>query len=121
MVVDVTSILPEERIMARGRKTAISITLAAKARERLEGWQRSTTARAGPARRGRIILLVADGVPISDVSRIVGISRRLVYKWVERYLAEGTAGLQDKPRSGRPPSFSPRGRDSRSQDCLRAA
>src|SRR5881397_1400489 len=67
--------------MARGRKTALTIRLAADERHTLMAWQRSTTIPAGRARRGRIILLVADGVPISHIADTVGISRRFVYKW----------------------------------------
>lgn len=63
-------------------------------------WQRSTTIPAGRARRGRIILLLADGVPISHIADTVGISRRFVYKWVKRFLQYGVDGLTDKPGRG---------------------
>jgi transposase len=59
------------------------------------------TIRAGLARRARIILLVADGVPISHIAVLVGMSRRFVYKWVQRFLQEGVQGLYDKPGRGR--------------------
>ena len=55
---------------------------------------------AGRARRGRIILLLADGVPISAIATTVGISRRFVYKWVQRFLEKGVEGLADKPGRG---------------------
>ena len=45
----------------------------------LLAWQRSTTIRAGYARRGRIILLVAEGMPISHIADMVGINRRFIY------------------------------------------
>ena len=87
--------------MARGRKTALTIPLTPAQRRMLLAWQRSTTTiSAGRARRGRIILLVADGLPISDVAATVGISRRFVYKWVQRFLERGMEGLADKPRPG---------------------
>ena len=35
---------------------------------------------------------------ITDIARTVGISRRFVYKWVERFQQEGLAGLADRPR-----------------------
>lgn len=87
--------------MARGRKTALTIHLTADERETLLAWQRSTTIPAGRARRGRIILLLAEGVPISHIAPTVGINRRFVYKWVERFQQEGLAGLVDKPGHGR--------------------
>src|SRR5690348_1955980 len=86
--------------MARGRKTALTIRLASDERHTLMVWQRSTTIPAGRARRGRIILLVADGVPISHIADTVGISRRFVYKWVQRFLRYGIEGLADKPGRG---------------------
>jgi hypothetical protein len=86
--------------MARGRKTSLTIRLTSVERQTLLAWQRATTISAGRARRGRIILLVADRVPISDVAATVGISRRFVYKWVQRFAQEGLEGLADKPGRG---------------------
>ena len=87
--------------MARGRKTSLSIQLTPTQRRMLLAWQRSTTTiSAGRARRGRIILLVAEGMPISDVAATVGISRRFVYKWVQRFVEKGMEGLTDKPGRG---------------------
>ena len=56
------------------------IHLTADERQTLLAWQRSTTVRAGRARRGRIILLLADGVPVAHVATMVGITLRFVYK-----------------------------------------
>jgi transposase len=47
-----------------------------------------------------IILLMAERVPISDIATTVGISRRFVYKWVQRFLEQGLVGLTDKPGRG---------------------
>jgi biotin operon repressor len=87
--------------MARGRHTTIMIRLTTKERQTLLAWQRSTSIPAGRARRGRVILLMADRVPISHIADTVGISRRFVYKWVQRFLQEGVEGLADKPGRGR--------------------
>jgi hypothetical protein len=95
--------------MARGRKTALTLHLTAEERHMLLAWQRSTTIPAGRARRGRIILLVADGIPISHIADTVGISRRFVYKWVKRFVQYGFDGLSDKPAaSGTPRRYSRR-------------
>jgi transposase len=77
------------------------IALTPEERQTLLAWQRSTTITSGLARRGRIILQLADGIPISHIATAVGISRRFVYKWVERFLEHGLAGLADKPGRGR--------------------
>ena len=79
--------------MARGRKTALTIRLTPGQRRTLLTWQRATTMAAGRARRGRMILLVAEGMPITDIAATVGVSRRFVYKWVQRFLEHGLAGL----------------------------
>src|SRR5881296_2626044 len=87
--------------IARGRNTSFTIRLTPTERQTLLAWQRSTTIPAGLARRGRILLLLADGVPISHIAALVGINRRFVYKWAHRFLQEGLSGLADKPGRGR--------------------
>ena len=84
--------------MARGRKTSLTLALTPEERQTLLAWQRSTTIPAGRARRGRIILLLADGVPISHIADTVSINRRNIYKWAKRFLRERMAGLTDLPR-----------------------
>jgi hypothetical protein len=84
----------------RGRHTSITIRLTPAQRQTLLAWQRSTTIHAGLARRGRILLLLADGVTITDIAATVGISRRFIYKWVRRFLQEGLVGLADRPGRG---------------------
>jgi DNA-binding NarL/FixJ family response regulator len=87
--------------MARGRTTSLTIRLTAEERQRLLVWQRSRTIPAGLTRRGRIILLVADGMSITAIAATVGISRRFIYKWVQRFLEAGLMGLADHPGRGR--------------------
>jgi len=86
--------------MARGRTTALTIRLTPTQRRTLLTWQRATTIRAGLARRGRIILLAADRMPLTQIAATVGISRRFVYKWTQRFLEQGVEGLADKPGRG---------------------
>jgi len=88
--------------MASGRKTSFSIRLTPAERQTLLAWQRTTTISAGLARRARIILLLANGMTITDIAATVGISRRHVYKWVQRFVQEGLEGLHDKPGRGGP-------------------
>jgi len=90
--------------MARGRKTALVIRLTAEDRQTLLAWQRSTAIPVGRARRGRLILLLADGTSISEASRLVGLNRRFVYKWAKRFLQDGLEGLADR-RGRRPRRF----------------
>jgi len=86
--------------MVQGHKTALTIRLTPTERQMLLAWQQATTVSAGVARRARMIVLRADGMTITDIAATVGISRRFVYKWVQRFLQEGLAGLADKPGRG---------------------
>lgn len=82
--------------MPRGRKTSFTIHLTHAQRQTLLAWQRATAIPAGLARRGRIILLLADGMTITDIATTVGISRPHVYKWVRRFVQQGLEGLQSQ-------------------------
>ena len=107
--------------MAPGRKTSLVIFLTPKEREVLESWQRSTTIRVGLARRGRIILLLCDGVPVSQIARMVGVARGPVYKWAKRFQKHGLSGLEDKAGRGKEPFFPSRSGSASCEDSLRAA
>ena len=103
--------------MARGRKTSLTIRLTPAERRTLLAWQRATTISAGLARRARIILLLADGVTITDIAATVGLSRRHTYKWIQRFVQEGLEGLEDKPGRGR--RLGPLPSDLRNQHDMR--
>src|SRR4029077_2756201 len=54
--------------------------------------------------RSRIVLLSAAGNGTMSIMRAVGKSKPSVWRWRERYLAQGSAGLRgDAPRLGRKP------------------
>jgi hypothetical protein len=109
--------------MARGRKTSLVIILGHSPQERatLERWQRSTTMAAGLARRGRMILLLAERSSQSQVAQWVGVQRGVVRKWAKRFLAHRLDGLVDTPGRGAKGGFSPGGRDPRRAAGLRAS
>src|SRR5262245_31181304 len=60
------------------------------------------------AMRARAVLLAAAGKAVSEIARMVGRDRKWVRHWLARFARDRLAGLQDAPRSGRPPKFSPR-------------
>ncbi|MGH3779377.1 MAG: IS630 family transposase [Pseudonocardiaceae bacterium] len=72
-------------------------------RDVLVSWTRSPSMRAGLAQRARVVLLAADGLGTNEIVRRVGLSKPAVIGWKRRYAAEGIAGLDDRPKSGRPP------------------
>lgn len=45
---------------------------------------------------------VLDGYSREQAARLGGMDRQTLRDWVHRFNAEGVAGLQDRPRSGRP-------------------
>ena len=90
-----------------GPRSVRQIELNDEGRAALEALTRRTTAAVGLVRRARIVLLAAAGVPLDRVARQVGVRRTVVRTWVDRYRAAGLAGLQDRPRPGRPRAFSP--------------
>ena len=55
--------------------------------------------------RASIIAWSSEGWWVSDIARIVRVTPQVVRKWITRFNAEGLAGLQDQPRSGRPPTY----------------
>jgi transposase len=73
----------------------------------LEGWLRSPSLRAGLAQRARIVLLAAEGVGTGEIVNRVGMSKPAVIRWKRRYASDGIAGLDDRPKSGRPPTIDP--------------
>jgi CRP-like cAMP-binding protein len=87
--------------MASGRTTALTIRLSPAQRQLLLARQRATNIPAGSVRRARIIILLADRMTITAIAAKVGMSRRHVYKWVQRFVEQGMEGLADKPRCGR--------------------
>ena len=68
---------------------------------------RSPSVAAGLARRARMVLLAAEGVPLRQIAERLGVQRRVVRPWLDRFRQTGMDGLRDRPRPGRPPVFSP--------------
>jgi len=83
------------------------VWLGVEDRAALEALTRRTTVAAGLLRRARMVLLAADGMRLDEIARTIGADRTIVRTWIDRYRAGGLAALQDRPRSGRPRTFSP--------------
>ena len=52
--------------------------------------------------RAKIILFCAEEKTYDEIISAVGVSRRVIAKWKNRFLAHGIDGLNDSPRSGKP-------------------
>ena len=57
--------------------------------------------------RSKAILLAAQGLGNKEIAARVDLPRQVVSKWRKRFFLEGADGLCNRPRAGRPPSFSP--------------
>jgi predicted transcriptional regulator len=90
-----------------GPRSLRLIELNADEHAALEALTRRTTAAVGLVRRARIVLRAAAGVPLDRIARELGVQRNVVRTWVDRYREAGLAGLQDRPRPGRPRTFFP--------------
>jgi len=55
------------------------------------------------AMRAHIVLLSARGYTVPEIVKIHDTSNTTVYKWFDRFDAQGPEGLYDQPRAGRPP------------------
>jgi transposase len=90
-------------MQAVGMKTEITVTL--EDRERLARLIADRNTAAKVVWRARIILATADGEPVKAVARATGKSKPCVWRWQERFAAEGVDGLmRDKTR---PPGRKP--------------
>ncbi|MGH2721555.1 MAG: helix-turn-helix domain-containing protein [Actinomycetota bacterium] len=83
--------------------------------------ERRARARSTPPRqriRARVILLAAQGLSNRAISRSVGMRYEHVGTWRRRFLEERLAGLEERPRPGRPALY---GADARRRilDTLR--
>lgn len=80
----------------------VAVELPAEDRAELTRWTRTPSLRAGLAQRARIVLLADEGVGTNEIAARVGVSKPTVIGWKKRYAAEGIAGLDDRPKPGRP-------------------
>ena len=88
-------------------KTPIKIELSSDERKMLMQVARSFAVPHREVIRAKLILSLADGMSVSAVGREVGLRRRIIQKWGDRFMRKRMRGLDDAARSGRPPRFSP--------------
>jgi transposase len=71
-------------------------------REELRRLCHSRTAPVRRVERARIILEADEQMQWMAVARIVGVDKKTVRTWVDRFEQSGLKGLEDAPRSGHP-------------------
>jgi DNA-directed RNA polymerase specialized sigma24 family protein len=91
-----------------GRPT-VPLKLTAEQRMDVEAAMRPDKAERRIVVRAQALLFMADGVPATDIAKLLGVDRRTVTKWRKRFQCDHPEEkLADAPRSGRPPSLSRR-------------
>lgn len=83
-------------------RSTTTIQLTEQQREELEHAAGSRTLAARTVQRAKIMLGLVAGEAKKEIARRLGIARQTVGRWTERFRKQGTAGLEDAPRSGRP-------------------
>jgi transposase len=72
--------------------------------------ERLAHSRTAPARRverARIIWYASQGQSAPAIAGQLRLDAYTARGWIRRFNAEGLAGLEDRPRAGRPPTYSP--------------
>jgi len=83
------------------------IQMSQQARATLQGWLQRQKTPLGRAKRARSMLLLEQGHSYAHTAKWVGLTERNLRKWARRFYDRGLAGLDDSPRPGRTPVFSP--------------
>jgi transposase len=89
------------------RKSPYVLQLTADQRRELEARARKYTLPYRDVIRAEIVLMAASGQGNDEIAARLGTRREVVSKWRKRFFEQGIAGLEERPRGGRPPAFPP--------------
>ena len=89
-------------------RTGIMVEVTAADRSQLEAIIADRNSPQKYVWRSRIVLLTSQGVGTAEIVRQTGKSKTAVWRWQERFMQEGVAGLlRDKTRPSRIPPLGP--------------
>ncbi len=89
-----------------GRRVQLR-TVSEEERSAVTRLARSRTAPARCVERAQVVEAALKGTPVEDIAAQLHLARGSVYLWLHRFEERGIAGLEDHPRGGRPPTYSP--------------
>ena len=89
------------------RSSPYRIDLSDEERAALDSKARSYTSPYWQVTRARMVLLAADGLRNDEIAARLDCGRDVVSQWRKRFFEQRLAGLEDRPRRGRPPVFPP--------------
>ena len=91
------------------RRSPYRIVLSDEERAVLVSVARSYTLPYWQVVRARMVLMAADGMRNDEIAAQLQCGRDVVSQWRKRFFEQRLAGLEDRPRRGRPPVFPPSG------------
>lgn len=89
------------------RRSPYVLRLSAEQRRELEARARRYTLPYRDVVRAKIVLMAAEGYDNDEIALRLDTRREIVSKWRKRFFEQGLPGLEERPRGGRPPIFSP--------------
>jgi Winged helix-turn helix len=89
------------------RRSPYRIDLSEEERSILESLARSYTLPYWQVTRAQMVLLAAEGLRNDQIAARLNCRREVVSRWRKRFFETRLAGLEDRPRRGRPPTFPP--------------
>jgi hypothetical protein len=81
------------------------IKLSDEERTVLESLARSYTLPYWQVTRAQLVLMAAEGMRNDQIAVQLRCGREVVSQWRKRFFEQRLAGLEDRPRRGRPPTF----------------
>jgi len=90
------------------RRSPYTIELSDEQRQVLEARTRKYTLPYREVVRAEMVLLAAQGLGNDEIAARLNTRREVVSMWRKRFFYEGLAGLEERPRRGKPPAFPPR-------------
>lgn len=89
------------------RKSPFAIVLSSEERNTLEAICRKYTSPYCDIVRAKIALWAAEGWDNDEIGQRLDLPRQIVSKWRKRFFLERLPGLEERPRRGKPRTFSP--------------
>jgi hypothetical protein len=89
------------------RHSPFPIVLNGREKGALEDIARKYTSPYFMVVRAKAILLASQGLRNDQIADRISLPRQIISKWRKRFFEERLDGLENLPRSGRPPVFPP--------------
>lgn len=89
------------------KKSPYNVLLSPDEKVQLQAIARKYTSQYRDVMRAKIVLLAAEGLSNKEIGQRLDLPRQIVSKWRKRFFDKRSAGLQERPRRGRPGVFSP--------------